>query len=270
MSEGLDAVSRERIRYELDRIIMSDSPARGFEMLRETGLLERFWPELVEGFGVEQNRHHAFTVWEHTMTSLQATVDIEGADLALRLAVLLHDVAKPRCLEIGPGGERHFYNHHVVGAAVARRLLKRLRYDNRTIDRVTHLTRHHMALHHYPQMKDSAIRRLINRVGLENIHDLINLRIADRAGSGTKEAPLSRGTVYLLERIGRVLEEDAAFGLGDLAVDGKDVMRVGGLEPGPQVGEILETLLDEVLEDPALNERSILEKRIEELARARS
>ncbi|MFP4199954.1 MAG: CCA tRNA nucleotidyltransferase [Clostridia bacterium] len=267
MSQFLDAVSRERIRLELDRILMSSNAARGMELLQSTGLLKRFWPELAEGVGVEQNKHHAFTVWEHSLVALNAMAQMEGADLALRLAVLLHDVAKPHTLEIDEDDNRHFHNHQVVGAAMARRLLRRLRYDKRTIERVTHLIRHHMDLHHYPQMKDSAIRRLINRVGLENIGDLVKVRIADRAGSGTKEKPLSKGTMHLLNRIDRVLQEDAAFGLKDLAVDGTDVMRVAGLSSGPAVGRILETLLDEVLEDPSLNQRPILERRIEELAR---
>ncbi len=267
MADNLRAVSRERIRHEIDRILMSPNPARGFQLLMETGLLQQFWPELVEGVGLAQNRHHAFTVWEHSILSLEGMSRIEGSDLALRLSALLHDVAKPRTMEEGEEGDRHFHNHHVVGAAVARRMLSRLRYDKKTMARVEHLIRHHMSLHHYPDMKDSAIRRLINRVGLENIDDLINLRVADRAGSGTKEEPLSRGTMYLLNRIARVLEEDAAFGLKDLAVDGNDVMRVAGVAPGPEVGKILEKLLDEVLEDPSLNDRCILEKRIEEIAR---
>jgi len=259
-------VSAERIRQEVHRILMSDEPARGFELLRTTGLLEIFWPELLEGVSVEQNRHHAFTIWEHSLGSLQAMAEALEEDPSLRLASLLHDVAKARCLSVDEEGERHFYNHQVVGAAVARRMLKRLRYDNRTIERVVHLIENHMALHHYPEMKDAAIRRLINRVGLENIHDLIQLRIADRAGSGTKDTPLSRGTLHLLRRIERVLEEDAAFGLEDLAVDGNDVMRVAEIEPGPEVGEILNQLLEEVLDEPSLNQKDVLEQRIKELA----
>ncbi|MFO7941625.1 MAG: HD domain-containing protein [Bacillota bacterium] len=270
MSELLDSVSRERIRSELDRILMSQNPARGVELLQSTGLLERFWPELTQGVGVDQNKHHAFTVWEHSLLALNAMGEMEGTDLALRLAALLHDVAKPDTLEVDAEGERHFHNHQVVGEAIARRLLRRLRYDKKTTQRVVHLIRHHMALHHYPQMKDSAIRRLINRVGLENIGDLVKLRVADRAGSGTKEKPLSKGTMHLLDRINRVLEEDAAFGLKDLAVDGTDVMRVTGLSTGPAVGRILETLLDEVLEDPSMNQKPVLERRIEELAEEES
>ncbi len=260
----VDGVSVERVRAELDRLLSSTDPAGGIELLRKVGLLERFWPELCEGVGVEQNPHHAYTVWEHSLNTLGAMAR-ETSDLSLRLAALLHDVAKPRCLSTDAEGMRHFYNHHVVGAAVARRMLVRLRYDNRTIDRVTHLIRHHMALHHYPDMKDAAIRRLVNRVGVANMDDLVALRTADREGSGTKDTPLSRGTLRLLERVDRVLAEDAAFSLKDLAVDGHDVMRVGGLDPGPGVGRILNRLLDEVLEDPSLNTRLALKARIREL-----
>ncbi|MFO8059797.1 MAG: HD domain-containing protein, partial [Bacillota bacterium] len=261
----LRGVSAERIRGELDRLLLSEDAAVGVRLLHETRLLEQFWPELTEGVGVEQNYHHAHTVWEHSLAALQSMAGQRGTGLVLRLAALLHDVAKPRCLSTGEGGSRHFYNHQVVGAAVARRMLKRLKYDNRTVDRVVHLVRHHMALHHYPDMKDSAIRRLINRVGVENMDDLIKLRIADREGSGTKHTPLSRGTMHLLRRIERVLAEDSAFSLGDLAVNGNDVMRVAGIEPGPAVGKILNRLLDEVLEDPAMNTRPALEERIREL-----
>ncbi len=261
----LREVSPERIRAELDHLLMSGDPAHGVCLLQETGLLKQFWPELTEGVRVEQNYHHAHTVWQHSLSTLQGMAGQRGAGLVLRLAALLHDVAKPRCISTDDRGVRHFYNHHVVGAAVARRMLQRLRYDNKTIARVTHLVRHHMALHHYPDMKDSAIRRLINRVGVENMDDLIKLRIADREGSGTKHTPLSRGTMHLLRRIDKVLAEDSAFSLADLAVNGNDVMRVAEINPGPAVGEILDLLLDEVLEDPALNTRPALEERIRAL-----
>ncbi len=260
----LEEVAPERIRQELDRLMLSAKPAWGIRLMARTGLLQQFWPELMEGQGVVQNIHHAHTVWEHSVQTLSAMAR-RSDSLKMRLAALLHDVAKPRCMSADEDGSRHFYNHHVVGAAVARRMLQRLRYDNRTTDGVTHLIRHHMALHHYPQMKDAAIRRLINRVGVANISDLVQLRIADRLGSGTKDTPLSRGARRLLDRIDRVLTEDAAFGLGDLAVDGNDVMLQGGLDPGPEVGRVLETLLDEVLENPSLNTRPALIQRIREL-----
>jgi len=254
-------VSAERIRDEFNKILVSPAPAAALEVLRETGLLSVFLPELLEGVGFEQNVHHAFTVWEHTLIAVETIPPV----LHLRLAALLHDVAKPRTLTV-VAGERHFYDHENLGAVMARSILRRMKYDNETIDRVTHLIRHHMALHLSPQMKDSAVRRLIARVGLDNIRDLLELRRADRMGSGKKPGPVSQGTLRLLARIERVLKEDAAFGLKDLAIDGNDVMRVTGLKPGPAVGRILRQLFEEVLENPALNRRDVLEARARTLA----
>lgn len=258
-NELLRHVSAERIRDEFAKLLVSPQPARGLEMLRESGLLARFIPELLEGVGFEQNEHHAYTVWEHELIAL-ATVPPK---LHLRLAALLHDVAKPACLSVD-GRARHFFDHERVGAKVSGVILRRLKFDNLTIGKVVHLIRHHMALHYNANMKDPAIRRLIHRVGLEHMPDLLELRRADRAASGTKPGPVSRGTLRLLARIENVLAEDAAFGLKDLAIDGNDVIRVTGLRPGPRIGEVLKSLLDAVLEDPALNTR----ERLEEMARA--
>lgn len=256
----LSHVSKERIRDEFSKLIMAPKPLDALNALKDTGLLEIFLPELLEGVGVEQNIHHAYTVWEHNIRACQEA----PPELHLRLAALLHDVAKPRCLTIGEDGSRHFYHHEIVGAQMANTILRRLRYDNETRRRVVHLVRHHLALHHYPDMSDSAVRRLIRRIGLENLDDLIKLRIADRRASGTKRAPLSRGTSLLLRRIEQVLQEDAAFGLKDLAANGHDIMEWLGLSPGPAIGRILNDLLEMVLEDPKLNDRDTLERIVKE------
>ncbi len=250
----LEHVSAERIRDEFSKLLVSDQPARGLEMLRQTGLLARFIPELLDGVGFEQNEHHAYSVWEHEVIAA-ATVPPK---LHLRLAALLHDVAKPACLSV-EGGDRHFFDHERVGAKMAGAILRRLKYDNTITNQVVHLIRHHMALHYNSNMKDPAIRRLIHRVGLEYMPDLLELRRADRAASGTKPGPVSKGTLRLLARIENVLAEDAAFGLKDLAIDGNDVMRATGLGPGPHIGRVLKVLLDAVLEDPSLNTREQLE-----------
>lgn len=259
----LTHIARERIRDELSKILLSERPDEGIQTLQETGLLAQFWPELEEGVGVEQNPHHAYSVFQHSLRAVAAT----PPQLYLRLAALLHDVGKPRCLEVDQEGQRRFFFHEQVGARLARDMLERLRFDRATVDKVIHLIRYHMALHHYPGMTDSAIRRLLRRVGVENLEDLVALRKADREGSGTKTAPLSRGARRLLARIEQILEEDNAFSLKDLAVDGHDVMRVGGLSPGPQVGKVLEELLDMVLDDPSLNQRECLEAEIIRLVR---
>ena len=256
----LDHVSRERIRDEFSKLLLAPHPADALRLLKSTGLLERFLPELLEGDGVAQNVHHAYTVFDHNIRACQEAPPA----LHLRLAALLHDIAKPRCLSIDERGERHFYHHEVVGAQMADEILRRLRYDNATRRRVVHLVRHHLALHHYPDMTDAAVRRLIRRIGLEHLEDLIKLRIADRRASGTKRTALSRGARLLLQRIEKVLQEDAAFGLKDLAVDGYDVMRVLQIEPGPLVGKILKALLEAVLDDPSLNEPATLERLMKE------
>ncbi len=258
----LPRISWERIRDEFSRCLLSPSPGYTVELFKETGLLEHFLPELLEGVEFKQNEHHRYTVWQHSLLAVEKV----PAKLHLRLATLLHDVAKPRCLTVDGQGKRHFYHHEIVGAEMAADILRRLRYDNDTIDLTCHLIRHHLALHHYPDMSDAAVRRLINRVGLENLDDLILLRYADRNASGTKKGPVSGGTKLLLERIERVLVEDAAFDLGDLAVDGHDVMEAADLEPGPLVGEILDRLLEMVLDNPDLNEPGVLKVKIQELA----
>ncbi len=257
-------IARERVRDELVKILLSKRPAQGIQTLHQTGLLAHIWPEIEEGVGFEQNPHHAYTVFDHCIRALAAS----PPDLCLRLAALLHDVAKPRCMTVDEDGQRRFFYHEQVGAAMARKMLSRLRFDRDTTNRVVHLIRYHMALHHYPDMSDAAIRRLIRRVGPENVDDLVSLRRADRSASGTKKAPLSRGARRLLWRMEKIRAADNAFSLRDLAVDGHTVMQIGDLKPGPEVGRILEQLLEMVLTDPELNERSALEQEIRRLLAA--
>jgi len=261
----LRKVSAERVRDEFSKALMSAAPAYAVELFKESGLMQYFLPELLEGVGFQQNRHHRYTVWEHGLLALDHMAKNGPPSLVLRLAALLHDVAKPATLSVDEDGNRHFYHHETEGAKMVQDILRRLRFDNDTIHRVTHLVRHHLALHHYPDMTDAAIRRLIQRVGLENLDDLLYLRAADRAASGTKKGPISGGTQVLLRRIEKVITEDAAFGLKDLAADGHDVMEVGGIEPGPLVGRVLNQLLEEVLDDPKRNNREYLLSRIQSL-----
>lgn len=259
----LAGVAPERLRDELSKALISGRPAFAVELFRETGLLRQFAPELLEGVDLEQNEHHAYTVWEHLLITLENT----PPELHLRLAGLLHDAAKPRCLTV-EGGERHFYGHEIVGEAMAREILRRVRFDGRTIQRVASLVRNHMAIHFDPFMGDAAVRRLVTRVGRENIEDLLWLRRADRIASGTKKGDLGDGTALLLERIRKIAARDEAFGIKDLAIGGEDVMRVTGLPAGPAVGAIMKQLLAEVLEEPGRNEKAALERRAAELGGA--
>lgn len=259
----LARVAPERIGAEFCRLMVTERPAWGMEQLRKTGLLAVFAPELLEMVGVEQNQYHAYTVWEHCLLALA----LAPPELPLRLAGLLHDVGKPRTVSTDSEGNRHFYRHEQVGAAMADALLERLRVEKRTRDRVVRLVRFHMDLHLEDGMSDSAIRRMISRVGLDLMGDLVQLRRADRLASGTKQGDLGPDTVYLLAQVERILKEDAALKVTDLAVDGNDVIRLFGRPPGPYVGDVLRNLLAEVMEEPERNQREWLLHRLEEMSR---
>ena len=175
----------------------------------------------------------------------------------LRVVALLHDIGKPPTREVHPEtGDWTFPEHAAVGARLARQVLERLRFSNREIDRAVHLVAVHMDLPP-PEASDAAVRRWIRRVGEENVWDLYRLHLADwwgnRARDGAPPVPL----VEIYRRARAVLKEDAALSVEDLAVDGRDLIALG-LEPGPAFGRILETLLERVVEDPALNRRETL------------
>ncbi|HLN64755.1 MAG TPA: CCA tRNA nucleotidyltransferase, partial [Symbiobacteriaceae bacterium] len=176
LAPRLAAVAPERIGMELGRLAVTPRAARGLDHLRELGLLPYVAPELAETVGLEQNQYHRYNVWEHLLMA----VHLVPPELHLRLAALLHDVAKPRCLSVDEAGNRHFYRHELVGAELADSILERLRFDNETRRKVVHLVRYHMDLHFDGEVSDGAIRRMIQRVGLAEMHDLIQLRRADR------------------------------------------------------------------------------------------
>lgn len=243
-------VAAERVREELFRLLLAPRPSEGLEAMRRTGLMAVVIPELLEGWRRQQNHlFHRYTIYRHIMIC----VDASPPELDLRLAALLHDVAKPRVRQKIDGVFR-FYNHEQASARLARVILGRLRCSRTRVERVTHLIRHHM-FHYQPGWKDAAVRRLVRRVGLEHLDGLFALRRADVEAHGIPGNDLD-----LLEelsgRIQLLVREQPPLGVGDLQVNGRDVMRVTGLEEGAEVGRLLETLLEEVLDDPAVNRRN--------------
>ena len=257
----LAGVAVERIRTELERVLLSPRPAWGLELMRRAGQLAVFVPELLEGVGCHQNQYHRYDVWSHSLLACQNA----PPDLVLRLAGLLHDVAKPRCVSADERG-RHFYNHEVLGAEMAATLLRRLRFDRETVERVSHLVRCHMDLHFDPHQTDRSIRRLVRRIGPQHLEDLIWLRRADRLASGTKRGDLDPGTVALLDRIRRLAAEDREVHIRDLALGGRDLLVLLGREPGPWLGRLLQDLRDEVAEGALVNDQEALAARAVELA----
>lgn len=256
-------ISQERIRDEVNRILLSKRPKYGLELLKDMGLMEFIIPELLAGVGVEQNQAHAFDVWEHLLRSLQCAAD-KKYPLEVRIAALLHDISKPETRRFDKEkGEYTFYGHEVVGERVSRKILERLHYSNDTIEEVTKLIRWHMFFSDTEQISLSAVRRMINNVGKDRIWDLMDLRICDRIGTGRpKESP------YRLRKYHSMIEEALRdpITVGMLKIDGNILIKELNMAPGPKIGAILHALLEEVLENPALNTKEYLAKRSNELS----
>ncbi len=248
----LQHISTERIRDEFMKIIASDFPAEGVEILDEAGLLQYIIPELLAAKGVEQGGHHTTDVWTHLIDSLRYC---PSPDPVVRIATLLHDIDKPKSYKL-QNGNITFYNHEVTGARTARNIARRLKLYKEDIERVFILVRYHM-FYYKPENTDASIRRFMRKVGLEHLDDILDLREADRLGSG------ARKTSWRLEEMKeRMLEQlNQPMDVTDLAINGHDLMQKLGLKPGPQLGEILNSLLELVLEKPELNSREkLLEK----------
>lgn len=254
-------VAKERVRDEFVKIVMSSGAARGINLLEETGLLEHIIPELREGIGCTQNKHHIYTVWEHNLRALDYAVK-RGYSLVVRLAALLHDVGKPRTKE-GEGPNATFYNHEVVGAKMTAQILGRLRFSKDLLKKVTHLVRYHLFYYNVGEVTEAAVRRFIRRVGLENIPDLIKVREADRISSGVPKA-VPYKLRHLLFMVEKVRKDPIDHRM--LAVKGDDVMKVAGIEQGPKVGWILAILLEKVIENPKENKKETLIKEIKKLS----
>lgn len=254
-------VSNERIRDELFKILASENAFKGIEMLNNLGILDLVFPELARGKGISQERpgrHHTTDVFTHNIQSLK---HCPSDDPLVKLSTLLHDVGKPYVQATDEDGYVIFYNHEVVGSKVAKEIAERLRLSKKEKEKMYTLIRWHMFTVD-EHITDSAIRRFIRRVGVENVKDIIDLRIGDRLGGGTQQAESWR-----LKNFKERLEEQLhpPFSINDLLIDGNDIMKLLDLTPGPKVGEVLKTLLVEVDEDLERNNKEFLEKRAREI-----
>jgi poly(A) polymerase/tRNA nucleotidyltransferase (CCA-adding enzyme) len=252
-------IANERIRDEFNRILMSKNAVKGIELLRESNLLKEILPELQRAYGVGQNKHHKYDVYTHSLKSLEYAV-LKNYPLYLRLAALFHDIGKPLTKQ-GEGPDCTFYNHEIVGEKIVKKILERLRYPKNIVKKVSHLVRHHMFYLEIDKVTDSAVRRLIRRVGKENLEDLFKLRYADRIGSGVPKAEPYR-LRYLKYLIEKVQIEPVTPQM--LKINGHQIMALG-VPQGPKVGWILKALLEEVIDDPSKNNEDHLLKRAAEL-----
>ncbi|MBI2626264.1 MAG: HD domain-containing protein [Candidatus Nealsonbacteria bacterium] len=258
----LQAISKERIREELMKIIMSEKAADGIDLLRELGLLKYIIPELEEGYGISQNKHHIYGCYEHSLLSLKYAAKKEF-NSEVRLAALLHDVGKPR-VKRGEGQDATFYNHEVVGARMAAGILNRLKFSKKDAEKIVKLVRYHLFYYNTDEVGESSVRRLVRQVGPENMEELLQVRMADRIGSGVPKAePYKlRHLKYVIERVGR-----DPISAKMLKVNGDDVMKALDIKPGPKIGQILDILLGHVLNDPKKNKKEWLSYEIEQLGK---
>ncbi len=255
-------IAWERIRDELFKILSSNTPYQGIVKLRETGILQIILPELEACFGIKQEgpRHdRIYDIGEHSLLALKHT---PSNNPLVRFAALLHDIGKFDTQKTDSTGNVTFYNHEVVGANLALKIAKRFNLSKKQTDKLFKLIRFHMFTVTEEQT-DSAIRRFIKNVGLENIDDLMAVRIGDRLGGGTKNEVSWRMEKFQ-ERIQQVLQKP--FSISDLKIGGNDVMRQLNIKPGPKVGEILQKLFEEVERDASKNNSDFLIQKTKEFA----
>jgi len=244
-------VSSERIAEEVNKLLLrAGRPSEGFRIMQTTGLLREVLPELEDCVGVDQpGGFHKYDVFEHTLY----TVDKCKPSLRLRLAALFHDIRKPQTKRVVGTGAT-FYGHEVASGRTAVRALRRLRYPNDLIREVVTLIERHMFT---VGVGEKGLRRLIRRVGIDLIFDLLDLRRADVRAQGM--GGTTEDVDEFEAQIRAELERKPPFSYKDLAIDGHDIMRMVDLKPGPVVGQVLEHLLESVLDDPSLNSREALE-----------
>ncbi len=241
------AVSPERVRDEFSKTLLAKDPRSGLSLLRDTGLMEEFLPELYRTRLTPQERGIDKNVLDHSIRSAAAA---PAESLTLRLAALFHDIGKFNTQEGTPPGPLSFHGHEVVSAEETAYVLRRLRYPNAVVDDVCHLIRHHM-IRYDDSWSDGAVRRFVRTIGRENLGNWFDLRRADALGKGLpiKESP---GLRSLSDRIETVLTEDSALSVRDLAISGEDLAALG-IPRGPEMGVVLRDLLETVLDDPEQN-----------------
>ena len=251
LAPTLERISAERIQVEMVKLVTSDHPERLREVYN-TGLSKVFFPELDVMMECEQNnKHHAYTVGEHTIKAME----IIPADRVLRLTMMLHDIAKPACKTTDDNGQDHFKLHPIKGVDMARKVLRRLKFDNDTTTKVCNLVKNH---DDRPAISERNVRRLIIRVGQENFHDLLEVKRADTLAQSTYLREEKLAYISELERVfNDIVEAGDCLKIKDLKINGKDLIAMG-VPQGQQIGEVLNTIFDAVVDKPELNDRQIL------------
>ena len=251
LAPAMAKVSAERIQVELVKLLVSDNP----QMMRdlyELGLTKVFMPEFDAMMQTEQhNKHHMYSVGEHTIHSMENV----RADKILRLTMLLHDVAKPVCITTDEEGQNHFKTHPVVGADMARAILRRLKFDNKTVDCCCKLVKEH---DDRPVITPRNVRRAMSRIGVELFPLLFEVKRADTLGQSMYKRAEKLAYIDEYERVyNRILEENQCVSKKTMKINGSDLIAMG-VKPGPGLGDILDQIYEQVLDDPELNDNEKL------------
>lgn len=258
LAPNIAKVSAERIQMELVKLLTSNHPEE-IRTAYETGLTAVFLPEFDRMMETAQNNpHHCYTVGEHTLMALQGV----EADKVLRFTMLLHDVAKPVCRTTDENGTDHFYGHPQKGSEMARMILRRLKFDNDTTDRVSALVRWH---DDNPELSPRSVRRAISRIGLERYPALFAVKRADTLAQSMYRREGKLKYLHDYEMLYQeVMEKQQCLTIKQLAVTGSDLIEAG-MQPGKEIGSVLKKLLELVLEDPELNTKEKLLKQVHNL-----
>lgn len=245
-------ISSERIRDELCKILVSKNVRKGLNLLEKCGLLQIIIPEIVPSIGFDQkNMHHFEDVFNHTISVIEKCPE----DLTIRLAALLHDIGKPDVFFIDDKGNGRFFGHNTRSEKIARDVLNRLRFDNKTLKAVCILVREHMNV--LDNASNLAIKRLINRVSKENIYSLLALQKADILSLNDPNVALYKVS-DMKNKIDIIIDSNTPLTVKDLAIDGGILIKELNLKPGKIIGKILDYLLQLVLKDSSLNTTAIL------------
>jgi poly(A) polymerase/tRNA nucleotidyltransferase (CCA-adding enzyme) len=255
-------ISVERVRDELMKMLKYPKPSIGFELMHQCGLLLYTLPELEMAFGVGQNRFHADDVARHTLLTIDALDPRFPFD---RWCALLHDLGKvPNKMYRKEKSDYVFYGHQYASKRMGKTIMKRLKFSNKEIDQACTVVENHM-YNLKTDLSESATRRFLRKLGRENVAHFLRMRMADRKGNRFNNAGYEEGIFHFVRTLRRIEKAEDALSLRDLLVSGNDLKNLG-LQPGPIFSEILNSILEEVLDEPARNDRDWLQERARQYA----
>lgn len=255
--DRLSIITVERINTELCKILMSKNARQGIELINEIGAMKYVIPELEQCIGLGQNSYHFGDVWVHTMAVLENHCNLFEPDLICRLAALLHDIGKIECRTVDEHGRVHFYDHEFIGSDIAKRILQRLKFDNKTIDEVCFIIRNHMRAKGFEndcrKMKEKSINKFMYTCGNEE-RFLRTCQVIEADNLAHEKSHCITGQYA---RFVECVKTSKMFGYR-LPINGDDVINEFGIEPGPIVKEILKQVMNNVYSNPDISRESCL------------